>query len=123
MQILIYKTDLSVERAPGWLAPTAPVRLRLEADGSVGAYADRPAGLFGLRPGGPVRIGALTGQARDLLAPAIETGAPLRVRIVELVPTQIAPDGRARIAVSVWGDPDRLRRHSQLLASPDPEVG
>lgn len=121
MQILIYKTDLSVERAPGWLAPTAPVRLRIEADGSVGAYADRPAGLLGLRPGGPVRIGALSAPARDLLGPALEMGAPLRIRIVELVPTHLAPDGRARVAVSVWGDPDRLRRPSPLLASPEPE--
>jgi len=122
MQILIYKTALSVEQAPGWLAPTAPIQLFLEADGSVGAYADRPAGLFGLRrPGGPVRVGALSASAQDLLGPALATGAPLRVRIVEMVPTHLAPDGRARIAISVWGNPDSLRRPSPLLASPDPE--
>lgn len=121
MQILIYKTGLLVERAPDWLAPNAPVRLHLETDGSVSAYADRPVGLFGLRPGGPVRIGALSQQARNLLVPALETGAALRVRIVELVPPHLAPDGRARIAISVWGDPDRLRRPSPLLESPDPE--
>ena len=109
MQILIYKTDLSVTQAPGWLAPNAPVRILIEADGSVGAYAERPAGLFGLRPGGPVRIGALSAQAQELLLPALETGAHLRVRIVELVPSHLAPGGQARIAVSVWGDPDRLR--------------
>lgn len=120
MQILIYKTDLSVDRAPGWLAPTAPVRLRLEADGSVGAYADRPAGLLGLRPSRPVRIGALSHQARELLRPALETGAPFRVRIVELVPPQLSPDGRPRIAVSVWGDPDRLRA-APPSSDPGPE--
>ena len=119
MQILIYKTDLTVERAPAWLAPTAPVRLVPEPDGSVSAYADRPPCLFGLRPGGPVRIGALTGQARDLLAPALAAGTPFRVRIVELVPSYVAPNRRPRIAVSVWGDPDRLCAPAPKLETPD----
>lgn len=110
MQILIYKTDLSVERAPGWLAPNATVRLRVEVDGSVGAYADRPPDWFGLRPGGPVRIGTLNDPSRILLSPALETGPPFRVRIVELVPKHLAPDGRVRITVSVWGDPSWISR-------------
>lgn len=122
MEILIYKTDLSVERVPRWLVPTAPVRLRPETDGSVGAYADRPAGWLGLRPRARVRIGTLGGAARELLTPAIETGAALRVRIVELLPAHLASDGRARVAISVWGDPERLRPAPPSLAGrlPDP---
>jgi hypothetical protein len=116
MQILIYKTDLTVDRAPGWLAPTAPIRLLREPGGLTGAYADRPSRFFGLLSGGLVRIGALGPEARDLLAPAIEAGKPLRVRIVELAQAHLAPDGRARIAVSVWGEPGWLSRslHSSL---------
>lgn len=57
MQILIYKTDLRVERAPAWLTPTAPVRLYLEDNGTVSAYAERPSRFFRLLPGGLVRIG------------------------------------------------------------------
>jgi len=116
MQILIYKTDLTVDRTPVWLAPTAPIRLLPEPDGHTGAYAEGPSRLFGLLPGGRVRIGALGPEARDLLAPAIEAGKPLRVRIVELAQAHLAPDGRARIAVSVWGEPGWLSRplHSSL---------
>ncbi len=117
MQILIYKTDLAVERAPDWLIPTTPVRLILEPDGSVGAYVSRPPAFFGLISGRPVRIGTLNGQASRLLAPALETGAALRVRVVELIPPHMAPGGRTRIAVSVWGDPDRLVRAIQHGAS------
>jgi hypothetical protein len=109
MQILIYKTDLRVERAPAWLTPTAPVRLYLEDNGAVSAYAVRPSSLFGLRPGGPVRIGALSSKAGNLLVPALRTNAPLRVRAVELVPPHLTIDGQARVAVSVWGDLKRLR--------------
>jgi hypothetical protein len=123
MQTLIYKTELSVEHAPAWLSLTAPVQLCLEADGSVSASADRPATLFGFRRSGPVRIGVLTGQARDLLVPALETNAPLRVRIVELVPPHIAAGGRAQVAVSVWGDPDQLRRPTPTQSTPDADGG
>lgn len=115
MQILIYKAHLRVERAPAWLTPTAPVRLYLEDNGSVSAYADRPSSLFGLRPGGPVRIGALSSQAANLLSPALKTNAPLRVRIVELVPPHLATNGQAQVAVSVWGDPHRLLLNSSDL--------
>jgi len=108
MQILIYKTDLTVDRTPGWLVPTAPIRLIPEPDGITGAYADRPSLFFGLLPGGQVRIGALGLEARDLLAPAVEAGMPLRVRIVEMAQAHLAPDGRARVAVSVWGEPGWL---------------
>lgn len=120
MQILIYKTDLTVERAPAWLAPTAPVRLAPETDGRVSAFADRPASLFGLLPGGPVRIGRLSDVAREMLLPALLTGVSFRVRIVELIPAHLAPDGRAQIAVSVWGDPSRLTRPA---AEPTTEQG
>lgn len=123
MQILIYKTDLRVERAPAWLTPTAPVRLCLEDNGSISAYAVWPSSLFGLRPGGPVRIGALSSQAGSLLAPALRTNAPLRVRIVELVPPHLATNGQARVAVSVWGDPHRLRLTPNDLMEAGAEQG
>lgn len=111
MQILIYKTDLKVNRAPAWLTPTASVRLIPEGDGSVGAYVNRVTRWFGLlETTQSVRIGALNDRAQDLLAPALQTARPLRVRVVELVPSHLAPDGQARIAVSVWGDPKLLLR-------------
>ena len=104
MQTLIYKTELTVERAPAWLAPTSPVELRPQADGTVAAFARRPSGwasmVWGERP---VRIGMLTEDAAMLARPALETGIVLRVRIVELHPAHLTTDRRVRISVSVWG--------------------
>ena len=109
MQTLIYKTDIVVERAPAWLAPNSPVELRLQADGTVAAYARRPSGwasvFWGERP---VRIGMLTEDAAMLVRPALETGIVLRVRIVELHPAHLTTDRRARISVSVWGAVTRI---------------
>lgn len=104
MQTLIYKTPLVVERAPSWLAPNSPVTLRLQADGTVAAFAQRPSSWltrFGLSR--PVRIGVLDEEAGDFLRPILDAGTPLRVRIVELLPTHLSVDRRARISVSVWG--------------------
>lgn len=104
MQTLIYKTELTVERAPAWLAPNSPVEFRPQVDGTVAAFARRPSGwtsvFWGERP---VRIGMLTEDAAMLVRPALETGIALRIRIVELHPTYLTPERRARISVSVWG--------------------
>lgn len=111
MQTLIYKTPLVVERAPSWLAPNSPVALRLQADGTVAAFAQRPSGwtsvFWGERP---VRIGMLTEDAAMLVRPALETGIALRIRIVELHPTYLTPERRARISVSVWGSAVKTAR-------------
>jgi len=104
MQILIYKTNLVVERAPIWLAPNSSVELRPQADHTVAAYVRRPSRwptLFGASR--PVRIGLLDEAAETLLRPAFEEGIALRVRIVELDQAHLTDDRRARISVSVWG--------------------
>ena len=104
MQTLIYKTPLVVERAPSWLAPNSPVELRLQADGAVVAYAQRPSSwLTLLGPSRPVRIGVLDKEVGDLLRPSLDAGIAIRVRVVELQPSHLATDRRARISVSVWG--------------------
>jgi hypothetical protein len=100
MQTLIYKTELVVERAPAWLAPNSPVELRLQADGMVAVFARRPSRWIPfLGEVRPVRIGALNEEAAILLRPALETGIVLRVRVVELHPTHLTADRRARIRV------------------------
>ena len=109
MQLLIYKTELAVERAPRWIEPNSPVELRLQADGTVAAFARRPASwlsLFGQARA--VRIGGLDETAGAHLRPALEAGLALRVRIVELHPSHLTVDRRARVSVSVWGGVARM---------------
>ena len=105
MQTLIYKAELAVERAPAWLAPNSPLELRPQADGTVAAFARRPSRWTSLFWGERlVRIGTLKKDAAMLLSPALEMGIALRVRIVELHPTHLTAERRARIGVSVWGN-------------------
>jgi hypothetical protein len=109
MQMLIYKTELVVERAPSWLAPDNPIELRPQADGTVAAFARRPPrwmSLFG--EARTVRIGGLDETAGAHLRPALEAGLALRVRIVELHPSHLTTDRQARISVSVWGGAAKL---------------
>ena len=110
MQTLIYKTELVVERAPACLAPNRKVELRLQADGTVAAFAQCPSGWFSMFwRERPVRIGVLTEDAAVLLRPVLETGIALRVRIVELHPTHLTADRRARISVSVWSGEAKMK--------------
>jgi hypothetical protein len=104
MQTLIYKTPLFVESAPSWLAPNSPVKLCLQADGTVVAFARRPSrwlALFG--PSRLLRIGVLNEAAGYFLRQILDAGTHLRIRIVELQPSHLAVDRHARISVSVWG--------------------
>jgi hypothetical protein len=104
MQTLIYKTELAVERAPAWLVPNSPVELRLQADGSVVAFARRPSRWIPFwGEARLIRIGVLAEDVAMLLRPVIKAGIVLRVRIVELHPAHLTTNRLARISVSVWG--------------------
>jgi hypothetical protein len=103
MDPLIYKTTLEMERSPAWLSPGMPLALTTSPDGTVRAVASRLA-RWPFRGEKRVQIGALRPEATELLRPFLDTGVRLRVRIVALVPAHLAPDGEARIAISVWGD-------------------
>ena len=109
MQMLIYKTELVVERAPRWLAPNSVVELGVQADGTVAAFAQRPSTLLSMFGGGSfVRIGVLEEGAGVILRSALEVRSALRVRIVELHPPHLTADRRTRISVSVWGGAAKL---------------
>ena len=109
MQTLIYKTELFVERAPGWLTPNSTVELRPQADGTVAAFARRPSGWASVFLGErPVRIGLLNEDAAMLVRPVLETDIALRVRVVELHPAHLTADRRARISVSVWASGSKI---------------
>ncbi|MCC5970095.1 MAG: hypothetical protein JJU15_09100 [Pararhodobacter sp.] len=65
--------------------------------------------LFGRRRR-QVPIGELCSEAAELIAPALNEGANLRVRIVEICPAHLSENGQDAICLSVWGDRDRLAR-------------
>ena len=44
----------------------------------------------------------------QILAPALDEGMPLRMRVVMLTPEHLAGSGVPEIHVSVWGDPRLL---------------
>ena len=75
---------------------------RLQGDGRVGIFAPVRRRLLGLIPRSTLRLlGHLAPAAGGLIAPALQTGTRLRVRIVGLTPEHLAPE--PEVHVSVWG--------------------
>jgi hypothetical protein len=109
MQALVYKLDVVAEAVPSWLVPNDPVALALEPDRSVGVYVQPPERWVPfLPPARPVRIGCLGPRGSDLLRPALEAGARLRVRVVDLAHHTTAGAPQRRVALSVWGEAGAL---------------
>ncbi len=82
---------------------------RMMEDGQVGIWARvrRPwAGLVPLWR--ETRLGHLGPMVSQILAPALDEGMPLRMRVVMLTPEHLAGSGVPEIHVSVWGDPRLL---------------
>lgn len=66
-------------------------------------------------------IGHLGPMASQILAPALEKGLALRMRVVMLTPEHLAGSGQPEIHVSVWGDPRLLTPFLDGIApSPPP---
>jgi len=86
-----------------------PAEARLMPDGRVGIWAQLSRPFLGLVPRKrAVRLGHLGDVAQQIVAAALEVGAPLRLRVVMLTPEHLAGSGRPEIHVSVWGDPRLL---------------
>lgn len=117
MQVLIHKTSLvrleSSLRISG-IGLGDPAQLRQEGDTDIAAFVMLPSRIpFGFGKTRIVRAGYLGNQAKALLWPALETHAPLRVRIVEVLAAHLAGDGINRISISVWGDPADIAPRGQ----------
>jgi hypothetical protein len=109
MQILIHKANLVRLQLP-----VRGLRIGLgeavvfvhDSASEVAVMAMLPSRLpFGLGRWRKVKLGYLGDHTKALLMPALELGAQLRVRIVELDAGHLRADGCERIAISVWGDP------------------
>ena len=109
MQILIHKADLVRLQLPVRslrLGLGEAVVLVHDNASEVTVMAMLPSRLpFGLGRLRKVKLGYLGDHTKALLMPALELGAQLRVRIVELDAGHLRADGCNRIAILVWGDP------------------
>lgn len=109
MQALIHKAalaDVPDDASIGRLSGGTAVQSVLQENGIVAAWAvPEPRGPFGLFAGKLTRIGRLETQATALLAPALRAQAPLRVRIIEVVPRHLSRGPTEDISIPVWGDP------------------
>lgn len=95
---------------------------RLTPEGLVGLWARvfRPwMGIVPLWREG--YIGHLGPMASQILAPALEKGLTLRMRVVMLTPEHLAGSGQPEIHVSVWGDPRLLTPFLETIAPPPAE--
>jgi len=121
MQPLIHQASLhGLTMAVGGsgIVPGQNVELEITAERNILACVTLPSRWpFGF--GRPRRqcLGYLHPEATQMLLPALDIEATLRVRIVEVEPAHARADGVDRISISVWGDPDDLARPANYALS------
>lgn len=123
MQPIIHKAAIVLELNPvsAGISPGDRATLSVNADSSVSVFIERPSRLpFGFGKPRILPAGKLGVLASEILLPALERKAELRVRIVEVEPAHVSPSGRAAVFISVWGnvaDLDRQRLSSKIFSS------
>jgi hypothetical protein len=76
------------------------------SDGRIGVFAKVRKPIFGVFSRRKVELlGHLGPMVEDLLAPPLSSGAPLRIRIVDLIPEHLSNGYPPEVYISVWGDP------------------
>lgn len=113
LQPLIHKAavhSITVNVARTGLSIGAPAELHTLPDGRVGVFVQLKRWFLGLIPRQVMAlVGVLGPHATALIAPAVERGESLRVRIVGLTPEHLASEGAGpEIHISVWGDPRHI---------------
>lgn len=113
LQPLIHKAavrDIVVHVARTGLSIGHEAEVHLLPDGRIGVFARLTRRFLGLIPRQvTVLIGVLGPHASALIAPAVERGEMLRVRIVGLTPEHLTAAGSGpEVHVSVWGDPRHI---------------
>ena len=114
MQPLIHKAsvNLTANKLPLGVSLNDAVILCLNDDGKITAILTLPSRLpFGMGKPRKIALGTLGQHATNLIKPALEKSAYLRVRVVEIEPAHLSLDGKNRLQISVWGDPMALIFH------------
>jgi len=121
MQALIHQASLHGLTTPivgSGIGPGQAVELEVTAEREILIYASLPSKWpFGLGRSRRKCLGYLHPEATELLLPALDREAMLRVRIVEVEPAHVRADGVDRVSISVWGDPDDLAQPSGHVLS------
>tara|TARA_B110000090_G_scaffold78226_1_gene89126 strand:+ start:661 stop:1011 length:351 start_codon:yes stop_codon:yes gene_type:complete len=116
MQPLIHKAsvNLAANKLPSGVSLNDAVILCLKDDGRITAILTLPSRLpFGIGKPRKIALGTLEQHATNLIKPALEKSAYLRVRIVEIETAHLSHGGKNRLHISVWGDPMAL--HISLI--------
>lgn len=113
LQPLIHKAavhNIAVNVARSRLSIGDMAELHPLPDGRIGVFVQLRRRFLGLIPRQvTVLIGVLGPHACALIAPAVERGELLRVRIVGLTPEHLTAEGRGpEVHISVWGDPRHI---------------
>lgn len=112
LQPIIHKaavTQLRLRLAQSGLSIGDKVEMRPLQAGGIGVFATLRRRWLGLIPRRvDMLLGELAESAGDVVAPALEHGEALRVRIVDLTPEHLAPDSTPELHVSIWGDPAHM---------------
>jgi hypothetical protein len=101
---ILHKTavcDLTMALKSAGLSIGDPAELRLGQDHRVAVYAHIVRRSFFIRRKALRHVGYLDPRAAVLLAPNLQNGEHLRVRIVGLTPEHLARDGHAEMHVSL----------------------
>ncbi len=112
LQPIIHKApvnQLRLRLAQSGLSIGDKVEMRPLDHGGIGVFATlrrRWLGLFSRRV--DMLLGELAESASNVVAPALERGDVLRVRIVDLTPEHLARDSTPGLHISIWGDPAHM---------------
>jgi hypothetical protein len=121
MQALIHQASLyglTMSISGSGIGPGQTVELEVTADREIAVVVTFPSILpFGLGRSRRRCLGYLSPEVVDLLMPALEREAVLRVRIVEVEPAHVRADGVDRVSISVWGEPHDLVETSRPVIS------
>lgn len=117
MRVILPKTllgNLTVKPHTSGLRVGAQATLELLDDQKVAAFVTCPSRWpFGWGTQRFIRAGYLGETASNLLTPALEKQAKMRVRVIEIEPAHLSRTRKDEVYLSVWGNPDDFQPNAK----------